>query len=220
MTPNEAISLLKGQLGNWSSTNIDVAIINEMQAAQRRLERGAELPWFLWIDTDEAGTNLTLSANTERVALPTNFLREDDDADISPVFKYDAGEDDVWTALIKKDYSKIKQENPGVGTLYYYDILGSNLYFRHVPDVDTTIRMLYYRKDTVITAGTTETLWLQYAPDLIIAEAGKVIAGQYLKDMAAMQAFAARSAEEQSILVIDNTARREAGYKRMMGDED
>lgn len=218
MTPDNAVSTIKGQLGNWTSTSIDTWCINEMNAAVRRLQRGPELPWFLYEDTDHASTNLTLPANTERVALPSNFLREAEEMVQSCVYKYEAGLDDVWTPLVKRDYSRIKVENPGVGVTYYYDIIGSYLYARYVPQEALTLRLIYFKKDTEIAAGSTETLWLANAPDLIIAEAGKVIAAQYLKDAEAAERFAARANEERALLMNEIIARNEANYMREMGD--
>lgn len=218
MTPDEAVSMLKGQLGNWTSTNIDAWIINELNAAKRRQERAPDLPWFLLIDTNLAGTNFTLSANSTTVGVPTGFLREDEEA-VSCLYYYDSTADDPWVPLVKEDYSKFKTQWAGYTTLSYYDILKNTIYVAAAQTADVTLRMIYYGQDDTIVAGTTETDWLLYAPDLLIADAGRVIARQYLKDAEAAQAFAERVAEERSILLTETIARREAGYLRDMGGD-
>lgn len=211
MTPDNAIIAIKGQLGNWTGTNIDTWCLNEMNAAVRRLERGLVLPWFLEEDT----TSLVTVAGTETVALPSDFLREDEDAEIGPLFKKNS--DGKWKELRKEDYSVAVEKYPEAGEPKVYAIRGSNIYLRPIPTAVYELRLLYYAKDATIAAGSTETTWLIEAPDLIIALAGRALAGQYLRDDKAEQRFAQRAGEELDLLNRAITARQETGRRRQLG---
>lgn len=217
MTPDDAVSAIKGQLKNWTSTAIDTWCINELNAAVRRLQRAPELPWFLFVDTDVDGTNLSTVAGTEYVTLPSNFLREDAEREYC-LYVQDTSEDDQWVALVKEDYSIVKARETESARPKYYDIIGSNIYLRAVPDAVYTLRVMYYKKDDVIAAGSTETTWLTQREDLLIAEAGFVIASQYLADAAAAQMFDLRRKEERQLLQHEIVARHEAARSRRMGD--
>lgn len=219
MTPDTAISRIKGQLGNWSGTNIDTWIVNELNAAVRRLQKLPDLPWFLFKDTNVLGTNLVTVIGTETVALPSDFLREPEEL-IACLFSQDTGEDDTWTPILKDDYSVLKARYTGTGRPKHYDLIGSSLYLRQIPDAAYTLRLLYYQQDAVITAGSTETTWLTQREDLLIAEAGMVIAAQYVRDERAAQMFMLRRQEERKMLQDEITARHEAARDRVMGGAD
>lgn len=218
MTPAEAISRIKGHLGNWTGLDITDWIVNEMNSAVRKLEKEAELPWFLFVDTEVDGSNLSTSANTETVALPSDFLREDDEAEITPLFVENTAEDDPWLPMYKQYWSNMKESHTGTGRPRYYDVKGSNIYLRKIPDATYTLRLLYYKKDSTITSGGSETLWLANAPDLIIAEAGYVVARNYLKDIEAAKTFNDERAEARRSLRDEIIMRREAGRLHEMGD--
>jgi len=212
------ITLIKGRLANNTDSGLDSIIIAEANMVQDKLEVGDTLPWFLFTDTEVAGTNLATVAGTETVALPSDFLRESEDHE-HVLFSQDMSATDPWVPVKRDDYTFIKARWTGSGRPKHYDILGTNLYLRQIPDAAYVLRMLYMKRDADIVAGSTENLWMQYAGDLILAETGFIIATQYVIMPDVAQAFASQRSEARSRLQIEMTARVEAGRMRSMGED-
>ncbi|MGW8182209.1 MAG: phage adaptor protein [bacterium] len=217
MTPNDMITLIKLRLASSNDSNLDTTIITVANLVQERLQQAPELPWFLFVDTNVVGTNLSTVASTETVALPSNFLREDEDHEYV-LFVQDTDEDDPWVQLTKDDYSVIKARYTGTGQPTHYDILGSYLYLRKIPDAVYTLRLLYRKKDSVIAAGTTENLWMTNVSDWILAETGKVVAETVVPMPSIAAAFGKEAMEAKVRVMNDTVARNEAARRRFMGD--
>lgn len=217
MTPNDLITLLKLRLANSNDSNLDTTIITVANVVQERLEQSPELPWFLFLDTNVEGTNLTTVADTETVAVPDGFLREVEDLEYV-LFVQDSSQDDPWVPLTKDDYSVLKARYTGTGSPKHYDLLGDYLYLRKIPDDSYTLRLLYHGADDAIVAGTSENRWMKYASDWIMAETGFVITSTVVPMPSLMQAFAKEMNDAKTRVMNDTVARNEAARRRYMGD--
>jgi len=217
MTPNALVTMVKARLANSNDAGLDSLIIDVANVAQERLERSPEIPWFLFADTDVAGTNLVTVASTETVALPSNFLREPEDLE-HYLWREDTDQSDPWIEMHKDDYSRIKKDLTGEGKPTGFDVLGNNLYLRQIPDAAYNLRLMYMKRDEAIVAGTTENLWLTWASDWIMAETGYIMASTYIILPIVAQAFQQERSEAAARIMGDTVARNEAGRIRKMGE--
>lgn len=218
MTPNAMVNMIKARLANSNDSTLDSLIIDVANLVQERLEQSQELPWFLFADTNVDGTNLTTVASTETVALPADFIREDEENEYV-LFVQDTTAADTWVPLIRESYNKAKALRTGEGRPEYYEILGTNLYLRYIPDAAYTLRLLYFKRDDDIVAGTTENLWMKYAADWVLAETGLIMASDYVVMPAIAQHFREEAQRAQMHTYRETVARQEAGYMRSMGED-
>lgn len=219
MTPNDLITILKLRLANSNDSNLDSGIISIANLVQERLEQGPELPWFLFNDTNVLGTNLSTVASTETVALPSDFLREEEELEYV-LFVYDADESDPWVPLPRESYNKAKAKYTESGQPKYYEILGSNLYLRPIPDAVYTLRLLYFGADDDIIAGQPANNWLTYASDWIMAETGLILTSDVVPMPSLAEHYREEAQRAQRRITYETIARREAGYMRAMGGEE
>jgi len=218
MTPDNMIDFMKLRLASSNDSSLNTSIITIANVVQERLEQEMILPWFLFVDTNIAGTNLATVENEESVALPANFLREVEELDYV-LFVQDTDEDDPWVPLKKKDYSVIKARYTSTGRPKCYDILGDRLYLRGIPDAAYTLRLLYQASDDDIAAGTTENLWMKYASDWIMAEVGMILTSTVVPMPSLLQQFQGEVIRARTRVMNETVARQEAGYMRDMGDD-
>ena len=216
MTPDAMITLLKARLASSNDDSLDTIIITLANVAQERLEQAPELPWFLFTDTNVAGTNLATVASTETVALPSDFIREFEDND-SVLFVQDTSEDDPWVPLTHDDYAAIKANLTGTGQPSYYDLLGSYLYLRKIPDAVYTLRLLYMAKEDPIVTGTTVNAWMLNASDWVMAEVGLMLTTSVVPMPSIAKTFQGELAIAKKRVMDETVARREASMRRMMG---
>jgi hypothetical protein len=220
MTPAELITLVKGRMLNNTDTTLDDLIILEANNIQDNLQQEAFIPWFLFKDTNDS-TNLETVAGTEFVALPADFIREYDE-DYTALFRYNpdaAGDEDPWVPMVKDDYSLIKTKYPGAGTPTHYDLLGSRLYLRYIPNDIYTLRMLYWGKDDLIASGGSANLWLTHASDWLMNEVGAIMSSQYVAMPDIHAKFMSNAQVARNRVYKDTLARIEAGRMRNMGDD-
>lgn len=218
MTPNDMVTFLKLRLANSNDSSLDANIITVANVVQERLEQEPELPWFLQADTNADGTNMTTTATEEIVALPTDFIREVEEYE-RMLFVQDSSEDDPWVPLARDDYSIIKNDVTGSGQPTHYDIIGTNLYLRKIPDDAYTLRLIYMKSDADIVAGTTENLWMKYASDWIMSETGWIIASTMVPMPQIAQQFQTESIRARQRVMGDTIARMQAGRMEQMGDD-
>lgn len=223
MLRDAAVSIIKSRLGNIQGTAHDNMIVANMQLIQSFvLERGHELPWFLEVDSNAEGTNMTTTANVETVDLPTNFLREQDEVRY-PLLRVDSSAESGYYPLEKMDYTvAVGRYVTGDGATQAgrpikYAIIGEKVYFRYIPDAAYTLRLFYVKSDTVLDSNI-ENQWLKYAADLVIAETCRQTAEdlQYQKliDKFRQDGLLARERVRR-----ETVSRREAGFMRSMGDD-
>lgn len=214
MDRDTAVGLVRLRLGNLQGTFLDSAIVTEMQLQQDTLERGPTLPWFLLSERSDTYT----TPGEERIALPVDFLREYEDGCL---FFYSASDtDEPWRGLKKDDWDSLKlayQNRTGSPEKYAV----SDGYFRLFPTPDDLylLRMIYIRKGSDLTTGNvTDNVWLNNAPDLLIAATAHAIADLYLQNAALGQRLQVAVQIARDRVMRDNVAREMANYEQTMGD--
>ena len=189
-------------------------IINALQDAQLKLERRPLLPWFLRTEISSVST----VSGEERVGLPTNFLREDEESALW-YFNGTATDDaDKWTELIKDDLSVLRNAHPGEGPPTNYAISGNYYRIFPTPDDIYLLKQIFMGKDTVLDTNI-ENEWLKYASDLMIGLAGLDTA-TVLRDADAIAVFDRMIREGQEQLTIDTEARRHENTRYIIGGLD
>ncbi len=190
MTRDEAVSMIKLQLGFRS--NQDANIISCLKLAQTQLELQPTKPWFLISEDSYAFT----SSGEQRIAIPTDFLQEVDEAVLRyvPEDSTDPSEEvDLWKDdydALRKNYANWTNSVTGLstGAPEAYCLLDG--YFRIFPTPDATyrLRMIYYAQDDVLSTNI-ENQWLKYAPLLLMGKAGRMISEGPLRDKEATGVF-------------------------------
>jgi hypothetical protein len=205
MNGQEAIDRLKFRMSRFgSSTALDADILAELKLAQTRLETDPVLPWSLLTEL----AAITLTAGESRIIVPADMIRE-----------YDGGSLEVLDAEGKEHpIKKGIWENIRYDSRYAtnalpkkYATVGGYFRLRPIPNAAYVLKMIYWKEDAVITVGA-ENNWLKYHPDLVIAEAGQVIATG-LKNEAAVKMFVNTAAAERTRLLIANEAREHANME-------
>lgn len=206
MTREGAVTLLMSRLGN--RTGLEAKIRSEILLAQTKLEGMPVLPWFLVVDTGSVNT----VASTRSAALPTDFLRMWEET-----FLYLTASSGTRTRIPLEDYGFVTDQDNYVNeaTPEMAAVVGLSLHFSPKPDAIYNVAFAYYAKAAVLSTDISNA-WLDYAPDLLIAETGIQVA-RFLRDALAVQMFRDEKAEAMARLAQENTARREAGMIREMG---
>jgi len=211
MNSEDIISTIKRRLGN--RTDQDTNILTEINFQQELLELAPALPWFLF--KADPGTPLVTVAGTETIALPTDYLR---------AASADSDEGTIW--ITDSDGERQKVARAGYDELIRrfdsesndlpvgYAIRGTTMYFRPIPDAVYTLVFPYLASVSAFANDSSETLWGQYAPDLIMAETILALATdlQMNKPKHAVDVARARKRMDD-----ETTAREEAGRLRRMG---
>lgn len=214
MTRDEAVALIQEQLGFRS--DLSTNIITNLKFAQQTLEKGPTKPWFLISEDSFAD----LTSGEQRLALPTDFLQETDQA----VLRYVP--DDAETIadeidLVKDDYDTLRKNyevkassdaDSATGAPEAYALLGDYFRIFPTPDDDYRVRMIYYASDTVLSSNV-ENDWLKHVPLLLIGKAGKQIASA-LRDSVAASTFA-QWENEGRLLLLSQTIEREFANRDM-----
>lgn len=172
----------------------------ERDLAIARLEKLPEKPWFLESEMAEAAT----TAGEGRLPVPYNFLREIEDHALWLKVN------DVWVALEKDDYDSLFErygEYPGIPEKYA--IVGRYFALFPIPDDAYPVKMRYYgRQDADV--------WLQEAPELLMAEMGVQMAGKYLHNPDLALMFETDRKEALERLAVEQVAREEVNRDRTM----
>lgn len=208
MDRDTAVTILKGRLARWNDTVLTNYIIAELKAAQARAELHVTLPWFLLTES----TYTTTTIDDERVELPSDFLRE---AEEDAFWLTDADGNEV--ELRKDDYNGIKNRWPDSGQPRRYALVGRYFRLRPVPDLAYTVRMIYYGKDAILTTNI-ENKWLEHAPEVLIAEAGHIIASRYVRNDVAANEFKVDVIRAWKDVDVANQARLDAN--RIYGSDN
>lgn len=209
MNGSEAVTTILNRVSRQTnpSTNLSTWIYSELNLAKNRLEAAPELPWFLL--TEEAYQSIT--QGEERIAIPSDFLRETDtdnmqveDTEATPSSFYDLRK-------VQFDDARTRYGDT-TGRPEVYVLSGGYFRVRPIPD-KTTYRlwMTYFAKDEDVTQ-TSAGRWLTYMPDLLIAEAGIVIATALRNDQAAAL-FTGLRKTEMDRLVRENVAREMVNFQ-------
>lgn len=213
MLRDDAIALLADR---FNRSDLTTRAIAEMQMAQIQLEGLDFLPWFLLTEMATAITTVF----EERLAVPTDFISEPDedetalwttDLTVSPPLRSDLAKG-TYAALVAK------YKDSTYGKPLEYALVGRYFRLRPIPDAVYTVQFLYYAGGLLLTANI-ENVWLKYAPDLLIALTGMLLA-RYPSDTDRFAMFAADYKIALDGLKRLDVARREANLERIMGDDD
>lgn len=180
MNLDDAVALIKGRLARWNDTVLTTYIKMEIAAAQRRQEMVEPLPWFLLTESSYA----TTTVGDERVEIPDDFIRE---ADEDALWIEDS--DGVYHKLRKDDYDAIRSYWTETGQPLRYALVGSYFRLRPEPDAVYTVHMIYFGKDSELSDGSPTNKWLDNASEVLIADAGRVVASRYVRNDAAAAEF-------------------------------
>lgn len=208
MTRSEAIVLIHQQLGFRS--DLADRIIPNLTAAQTMLEAGPTKPWFLISEDSYVRT----TADEDRVPIPSDFIQEVDEA----VLRYVPDDSEEEQVDLKKDYYdtlRVNYAEVEAGAPEAYCLMGEYFRIFPMPDDDYLIRMIYYKKDTVLTTDV-ENGWLKHVPFLLVGKAGGMIASA-VRDSAALATFMKWEQEGRVLLVSQNADRDMAGRDMQMG---
>lgn len=226
MIGSQAVSQIQRVLGFRSDRAAE--ILEELQLAQVRLEEGVGapegaqgqslmgdfLPWFLETEISSIFT----VAGEERVPIPTDFLDEVEQ-DALWYFTPATGSDpEKWTALKKDDIDFLRGRFPGSGPPQAYAFQAQYFRIFPLPDAAYKLKMIYFKKDAVITLGT-ENKWLANQPFIVIAEAGYHMA-MSLRDAGAMKFFKDLGESEAACLYSSELALEHTNRSYVMGGED
>lgn len=183
MDRSAAVARIKEGLGFRKS--LDTTIVSRLQEAQRDLEKGKTLPKFL-IKEDQS---VSLLAGTHTVAIPSDFLREDDNSRLH----YTPANTNKPRFLERRNYTDAVianiRTNSASTAPSVYAIRKSVIDFIVNADIAYTLTWNYYAKAVVLTSNV-ENEWLKddNMPEWLIGEAGYRIAKD-LRDQTAMQLF-------------------------------
>lgn len=182
MNGNTALDIVMERLVR-SDAALRVSLLREMNnLIHNRLEQGTFIPWFLLQDN----TSAVLVPDAETVVMPTGFLRFDDDGEVGGVWVEDTAltTPDQWVQLTRQSYNamKVRFASYETATPTHFDSLTTKLYFRPIPDVALSLRIMAYFADDDVADAATTTLWLTNAADLVIAETALVGASIYTRD--------------------------------------
>lgn len=206
MIGSAAVTLMKRRMARFSSsTTMDDDVLIELQQAQTRLELSPVLPWFLLSERSFIDTEV----NEPRIIVPDDMIREYEEG---ALWVLDA--EGVEHELKKRIWDDIKSD-PRFDTPARpsrYALVGEYFRLRPVPNAIYRVRMIFFQQQPIITIGD-ENKWLKWAPDLVIAEAGVIVASSYIKNKEAEKMFSDMVAKEEVRLAIASEAREHANHK-------
>lgn len=209
MNYGEAVANIAKKLGN--RTDLDASIQSEILLAQAELEAAVTLPWFLlgpekYIDIDAA---------TDRVAIPTGFIREYEDG---ALWVEDTTTGD-FTKLTKTHFDILRQvESTGESDEVpeYYTLAGGYFYLAPPPAAQTRLRIMSYNAADTLAAAADTNAWLTYNPEMLIAKAGMRMA-QYLRSVELYGMFQSQYVEAAAAQEKHNVAREMENFEGFMG---
>lgn len=211
-TRDELITRVLRRCGNRAADTALIAIAeDEVLRVQKELEGEPELPWFML----SAPATLATVASQAYSALPSDFLLQSENHDW-----YITGSDSVEVMLVKDDYRALRNKYLGEpeGTPRYYALDATDrVYWFPTPSAIFTTTYRYYQAQTVLSSNVTNG-WLTHAEDWFMGELGVVMAGEHLRDMAAVQLFSSMLARGKERVMHRSIMLNEIGQESYMGD--
>lgn len=209
MTRDEAVTRIQDGLGFTGQLTSKIQL--RLQEAQRDLEKGKTLPKFL-LQEDQT---LSLLSGTHSVALPTGFLRVDDEN--PPHFFPDATTNDPTFIALKRNYREALEANSSAeaGSPAVAVIRNTVIDFITNADQNYTLTWNYYKADQVL-ASNIENLWLANAADWLVGFAGFRMARD-ARDKDGMTIFQAMMTEGRAAVFAEIIAKEESSGPVVMG---
>lgn len=169
-----AVTKAKRLLGFRQGTDLDDPLIEALQEAQREVEKGRTLPFFL------IARQVTISLTTPwtYANLPERFLREVED---EPVYWVDT--ESNYVPLAKVRYQQARSYWQSQGTLstddqdtpLQYALLPTQIAIFPTPTTDKTFYWTYFKGAELLTSDI-ENVWLANYPELLIGRATALVA--------------------------------------------
>ena len=210
------LTSMKLRLGRRAASFLDSDFLAEMILAQERLEQAAFLPRFL---KKTSGDEVTTAGEFVVSALPpAGFLRLWDDM---PLSYDDEGGNEHEAKKVDTYQELVSKYNAGIATgiiYFYFDPSNNTFHIRPEQSRDVTFRCRYFGADTVL-SGANDNLWTAKAGELLMAEAGLMIASS-LRDTERMQFFATLQQGQRNKLIRADEAEAQAGSDYTMGEPD
>ena len=210
MNRTAAVNRIKQGVGFRS--DLDTVIISALQEAQRELEGGQTLPWFL---LQEDQTFAITTVNLGAVPLPTGFLqfhKDEGPRTVDPTTLTDR-------FLTAKPYDEAKEfyKTTENGPPLAFTLRSTTVKFWPTPDAAYNVTASYYKRAALLDSDI-ENAWLADTgcPDLLIARAGLIVAVD-LENETSTKKFAAMFTKWQSWLIAQMTDREESVAPRAMG---
>lgn len=216
MTRDEIISLVLSRLGKREGNAylIQQAKLELALIQRTKLQRGKHMPWFLL--SDEA--SLSVAANTRlAIDLPTDFMRE---WDFWQLAIYDSTQADPYNRLRKDDYDLLDSQygSDEPGTPAAYSIVSGKVAVFPLSDVVREARLVYYKKEDILSDSVSENAWTENAEDVLIAELGIVMCRYGRSDL--LNEFKGEAAEAHDRMFFESLARENAAREAYRGDKE
>lgn len=206
MEVSEIVKLLKGRLSRFTnaSTKLDEFFEGEIRTAQTRLERRAALPSFL-IKRVEG----TVLQGQGQIELPPDMLRLID-SENSPV-SIKVGS--AWRPLFKEDVEFAEELYGAAGedTPRCFVVEGDAIYLYPAADKTYPVRLRYYAAEPVLVSPSSQNKWTSKATELLMSEAGVILASGYLQHQEAVIMFEGLRREAERNLFAADAAKDMAG---------
>lgn len=210
LTKAEAIAYIQQKLG--FRDDLDAAILLELRVQQDLLEQGQSLPWWLRVDG-----SLSAVAATDTIALPTGFIRLDEDIEPwmtdTTTGKRSAIKIVDWDQLLALTWDEDTQA-VATGPVRAMAIRNTTFQLAPVPTENGTIYASWYAKDENLAdiASNESNLWLTYAPLVLVGLAGLEVAADLQHDDA-VEKFQRIYAGANSRMIADIELRKSRTYQ-------
>jgi len=203
--------------GAVSGSSMHTEIIDELVAAQNKLEEGATLPWFLQIEETEVQPADTETIDTVG-ELTDTFIRFLDDDPLLFLDPAAAAGAELSEIVQNSEFRIMKQRFPETALIpKEFVLIGKDIFLRPIPTQAITYTVRFFRKDPTAPAEGATTLWSTNFSDLLMNMAGKEIAWT-LRDDTAFARFEKDLALAGSAYIKAVIAREQAGQVHEMGD--
>jgi hypothetical protein len=198
MTGETMLNMLMQRLGNRTDPDLRAALLVEaMQAQSNVLEAMEYIPWFLLSEN----TSTTTTVNERRLALPPDFLAEDEDGALIYI---DANRKENILPKDDFDYCVEYFRDYSPGYPRAYALHGEYFHIFPVPNAAYTVQLRYFARDTVPTDGAVENKWLRNAGMLLLAETGRVGAALYIQNPELAISFTEEYKRQKELLKVRN----------------
>jgi hypothetical protein len=177
---DDAVTLIAEGLG--FRTDLSAKIIRTMQQAQRELEGGQTLPWFIVNEDD----SVQLIRDQAEYALTDAFIREADDLGFYSTARSRQG-DEFHVRKMQYDKAIAAYGFTATGYPEVYALRAGTIRVFPIPDDDYLYRWHFYQRQTVLDSNI-ENAWLKNVPDLLVGMAGEAMAAK-LRDKDSLAYF-------------------------------
>ena len=211
----ELLARAKRRIGR-KNFQFDTDFLDEMKAAQERLEKGPQLP--RWMKTVSAYATTAAGSISLTDLPPANYIRVYDDDGLT----YLDTDGKEQRALRLDTYEQLRQKRNDPdsydSSIYYFEISKTSFEIAPTQTRDVQFRMRYYAKQTVLT-GANENDWVANEPDMILGAAGVHLA-TWLRDANAQAYFSGLFADARGQMLKQIAADEFSDVDLVMGDPD